>query len=155
MNQKQRDYLIKRLEGIKQEKLATKLPDPNFKPFIKKIKYIPSAKILDLVSSEIEKKVKNINNYKSSNYDYKRKEFIEGEVTRLSYDASYFSFTLDELTNILEVDAEYRDYVKKYYAGEEQRKQHIELKFQQLCDKIVFAESYDEALKLIQEFVNY
>jgi len=76
MNQKQRDYLIKRLEEIKKEKKNKfYLEEPDAKPFIKRIKMASDSMLAKLIKNEF-----------GEDYFYKRKSGYRHSTGQISYD---------------------------------------------------------------------
>jgi len=140
MNQKQRDYLTKRLQKLAEEKKASfKVEDPDLTPFKKKLKTDPakiSAKLKDQVSE--------------SHLGYGNNSQVDG----LSFGSVYI-YAEDYYTNFHEVNKEAQAFCKKHYKLYDDRLASVNKKCQTLCDKIVFAESYEEALAVLEEFTKF
>ena len=138
MNQKQRDYLIKRLEQIKTSKIAEISGEKDYEIIYekakKKIEVIPNSKLLKEIQTGI-------------------KAFIDNRISVIDrYNGSYDYDFADAIVNKSEI----AKFVKEESAKvkEELYKQtlKIENKCKELQDKVMFAESYDDAIKIISEF---
>jgi len=139
MNQKQRDYLIKRLDEIRRQKIANlELTPIDKQPYLDKIKIANTNKIIDLVTGKIESTVKDLLN---------RNYFYEG-----------IGFCIDIVDITLNAKEVYESYDKardKAYSVITQKKQSVDKKYNELCDKLIFADDYEEASKLIAEFTKF
>ena len=156
MNQKQRDYLIKRLEVIKNEKIASfKVEDPNLEPFIRKLK----IERVGVLMNKINKVFKNPENKtKGSYYDYTQKGrpwTISSKVTGFSTGGYAKIEDSDYFTNLDEIQEKYREHCEKHYQVVTDRHKLIETKYVEMCDQIIFAEDYEQAAKLIKEFLKF
>ena len=143
MNQKQRDYLIKRLQKLAEEKKANfKVEEPNLEPFIKKLKPVIPGELFAVLHKELKPE-----GYKPYTTDYKR-------VSTLT-DTSHAIHSRDFYSNYDEVQKEVREFCKKHYDVYDKRLISIDKECQIHCDKIVFAESYEEALAILGEFTKF
>jgi len=146
MNQKQRDYLIKRLQKLAEEKKsAFKVEEPDANPFIKQLKMKNHNELVNLLTSKI--KVSERKNYNYNIKDYDRVYDLNDNYSSI-YASNIYS-------NYSEVSEAFQAFCKKHYKVYNDRLASIDKECQNHCDKIVFAESYDEALKIIQEFTKF
>ena len=139
MNQKQRDYLIKRLGSIKDEKKKLfKVEEIDTEKLAGKLKLISDSKLLELVKTKIAEKVK----------------YRIGNLTE-SYNSDVDIELKEAFSNASESDKEYKKLEKDRSRLQFVRMQSIENKYNELCDRLIFAESYEEAIKLITEFSKF
>ena len=155
MNQKQRDYLIKRLEKIKDEKIAGyHIDEPDPKPFIKMLKTARIVSIIDRMNKEFG----NITNKTESGY-YVGKgygNYVNGTKIIGLYSINSVTIKPEEYyTNLSKVREKYAEHCKKHYQKETDRHEAIEREYVKMCDQIVFAEDYKEAAKLIEQFLKF
>lgn len=122
-------------------------PDPA--PFIKKLKQIPAQELVNFIIKKL-----NVRNSIHQDYDYKTKVSGPKIVNGFSED-SWYVYARDFYTNYEVVENEYKELCKKHYQTYDERLKSIDDRCQEYCDKIVFAETYDEALKIIKEFTKF
>ena len=145
MNQKQRDYLVKRLQKLAEmKKVSFRVEDPDVKPFIKKLKL---KSFTDIMSIKGIQKLIKIEPHRNG---WTKKDSING----LDNDSEYLH-TKDFYTNFDEIDEQIKEFCKKHYSIVDKRKNSVDDKCEELCDKIILAESYEEALEVIQEFSKF
>ena len=159
MNQKQRDHLIKRLVKIKDEKITGfHLDQPDPKPFARKLKVVkPTTLIKEVAKNFGLERVHNTTD--NGTYVDTGKRYKEW---RTGTKANGFNITGGEhisasnyFVNLKQIKKEYEKYCEKYYQQEVDRHEAIEKKYVEMCDKIIFAEDYKEAAKLIEQFLKF
>lgn len=137
MNQKQRDYLIKRLTVVKGQKIGS-ITFPSYdKVIINMVKKISDKQILKLVHKRVDKKVRD----------------KVGSYTRYSSDLDLEIG--DIVSNAKECDEQVRKEKELNNAIKNDKIKSITEKYNEMCDKIIFAESYEEASKLMEEFLKF
>ena len=157
MNQKQRDYLIKRLKKIKDEKITGfHIDEPDPKPFIKMLKTVRIAPIIDKINKEFGDITNSIESGYYADLGRRYKEYVNGtKIDHLSIQNSVKIERDEYYTNLDKVQEKYKEHCKRHYQRVTDRHEAIEKKYVLLCDKIVFAEDYTEALSFIEQFLKF
>lgn len=144
LNQKQREYLTKRLQSLAvQKKASFKVEEPNLEPFMKKLKSVTPEKIFAILHKEVKPSI-----YRPWHNGVR--ERVDGFVKN-----SHSIGSDDFYSNFKEIQKEAEEFCKKHYKVFDERLKSIDDRCQEYCDKIVFAETYDEALKIISEFTKF
>jgi len=143
MNQKQRDYLIKRLQKLAEEKKASfRLDPPDISRFIGELKLIKEPALLALINRKLLLK-EDMNGWGD-----------KAQVIGIKNDYGQI-YVGDVYSNYKEVNAKCKEFCKKHYDVYDKRLISIDKECQIHCDKIVFAESYEEALAILGEFTKF